>query len=350
MSKRPVDEEQFEGGDDVSGSYATQQHSAKRRRTYTDADAKLAKIYEDLANDDAKARVSAAIDLVHKCVALVKSGEDADREAFSRIQVRLIRGLCSNRKGARIGFSLAFTEVLHATTADLWSDGSETIETHVETLLKLIRDQAKADYASAQEKRNYLIGKMFAYNCLIRSKILVKDESHAAGLPMVISEVCELGKQASSSWLKEECGLVCYEAACLICSELPNAKVACNIIDAMSECNALKTPEGILVWLEFSSRIGGVAREFPKGIWHKHNPLSGKEIGTVVKILHFVKSSEEDTSDPSGSRQTSPHFAWEIILQHLMRTDGLKSKRDDDGRAKALKIYKQFWTEAIDSK
>jgi DNA polymerase phi len=150
MSKRPIDEEELEGGDDTASSHALQQQSAKRRRTYTDADAKLAKNYEDLASDDAKARVSAAIDLVHKCFGLVKSSDEADREAFSKIQVRLIRGLCSNRKGARIGFSLAFTEVLHATTTDLWSGGSETIEAHVETLLKLIKDQAKADYASAQ--------------------------------------------------------------------------------------------------------------------------------------------------------------------------------------------------------
>jgi DNA polymerase phi len=200
-----------------------------------------------------------------------------------------------------------------------------------------------------QEKRNYLIGKMFAYNCIIRSKVLLKDESHAAGLPMVIREVCELGKQASSSWLKEECGLVCYEAARLMCRELPDVNVACSIIDAMNNCNALKTPEGILVWLEFSSHIEGAARKFPKGIWHKHNPLSGKEIGTLVKILHLVKSSDEETSDPSGSRQTSPHFAWDVILQHLMRTDGHKSKGEDDDKAKALKNYKQFWTEAIDS-
>jgi hypothetical protein len=150
MSKRPIDEEEHDAGNGDSSSYAPQQQSAKRRRTYTEDDAKLAKNYEDLANDDAKARVSAAIDLVHKCVGLVKSAEDADREAFSKIQVRLIRGLCSNRKGARIGFSLAFTEVLHATTTDLWSGGSETVESHVETLLKLIKDQAKADYASAQ--------------------------------------------------------------------------------------------------------------------------------------------------------------------------------------------------------
>jgi DNA polymerase phi len=190
---------------------------------------------------------------------------------------------------------------------------------------------------------------MFAYNCIIRSKVLLRDESHAAGLPMVIREVCELGKQASSSWLKEECGLVCYEAARLMCSELPDAKVACSIIDTMNNCNALKTPEGILVWLEFSSRIEGVGRKFPKGIWHKHNPLSGKEVGTVVKILHLVKSSDEETSDPSGSRQTSPHFAWDVILQHFMGTEGLKSKGEDDGKAKALKNYKQFWTEAIDS-
>lgn len=71
-------------------------------------DTQLVEIYDDLANDDAEIRLKAAQSL------LKKTSPDAglDREKLNEILRRLIRGLCSGRKAARLGFSVALTEYL----------------------------------------------------------------------------------------------------------------------------------------------------------------------------------------------------------------------------------------------
>jgi len=143
--------------------------------------------------------------------------------------------------------------------------------------------------------------------------------------------------------------MVCYQAACLLVRQLPDAsEVARKVLDAMQELGVLKTPEGVVMWLEFAKHMKNVV--FPPKVWHKENPLHAKEMATVTKILHSVKlSDDDDTKESSGARQVAPHFAWTIILQHLMSTPdkALKTKTPvtEPGMNKA---FKQFWLEAVD--
>lgn len=82
--------------------------SKKRRRELPAVDTQLVEIYDDLANEDAEIRLKAAQSL------LKKASPDAglDSEKLNEILRRLIRGLCSGRKAARLGFSVALTEYL----------------------------------------------------------------------------------------------------------------------------------------------------------------------------------------------------------------------------------------------
>jgi len=208
-----------------------------------------------------------------------------------------------------------------------------------------------------QEKRDHLIGRVFALNCIVRSKVLFKDKEHAQSLPTVIRELCELSKNSSSSWSKEECGLVCCQAVSLLTHELPSAsEVARTMLETMQELGALKTPEGVIIWLELSKHMVNVS--FPVQVWHKNNPLHAKEIATVAKILHAVKlSDDEDTKETSGARQVAPHFAWTIILQQVMavptkekQKKNNKKKEGETLESGENKLFKQFWIEAVDSK
>ncbi len=82
--------------------------SKKRRREQPAVDLQLVEIYEDLANVDEKVRLKAAHALLKKFVCeQMGSGEQ-----LNGILRRLIRGLCSGRKAARLGFSIALTEIL----------------------------------------------------------------------------------------------------------------------------------------------------------------------------------------------------------------------------------------------
>lgn len=84
--------------------------SRKRRREQLPIDTDLVEIYEDLANVDEKIRFKAAHTLLSKCI----STDSASGEQLNEILRRLIRGLCSGRKAARLGFSVALTESLTA--------------------------------------------------------------------------------------------------------------------------------------------------------------------------------------------------------------------------------------------
>lgn len=82
--------------------------SKKRRREQPAIDVQLVEIYEDLANVDENIRLKAAQALLTNFVADGKS----TGEQLNEIVRRLLRGLCSGRKAARLGFSVVLTEFL----------------------------------------------------------------------------------------------------------------------------------------------------------------------------------------------------------------------------------------------
>ena len=77
--------------------------SKKRRRELLTVDSQLVEIYEDLTNESEEVRLKAA-------KKLLLASPTAERR--TEVLRRLIRGLCSDRKVARIGFSVALTELL----------------------------------------------------------------------------------------------------------------------------------------------------------------------------------------------------------------------------------------------
>ena len=82
--------------------------SNKRRREQPTVDAELVEIFEDLASENEEIRLKAAKTLLLKAL----PGADTSSEQLIKILRRLIRGLCSGRKAARLGFSVALTELL----------------------------------------------------------------------------------------------------------------------------------------------------------------------------------------------------------------------------------------------
>ena len=75
----------------------------KRPREASSTVIRRAEIYEDLANLDQNIRLKAAHALLTDIV------PQASHDQLQEILRRLIRGLCSGRKAARLGFSVALT-------------------------------------------------------------------------------------------------------------------------------------------------------------------------------------------------------------------------------------------------
>lgn len=198
----------------------------------------------------------------------------------------------------------------------------------------------------SQEKRNHLIGRVFAYSSLVQSKVLAEISDDGLSLSKCVTATCALSHRVSWPWLKEECGLVCYQAVRMLCQDKVQARAAQRILEVLQAQKSLKTPEGVVIWLEVSSKLPEVS--LPTGVWHKNDPLSGKEMPNLAKIMHTIKM-DEDAKSASGSRITSPHFAWTVILRELMERD---QKSSSGGSAPSYKggYFKQFWIEAVDSK
>lgn len=78
--------------------------SKKRRREVIAVNTQLIEIYEDLSNRDEEIRLKAAKNLL-------LSIHSYAREQVHEILRRLVKGLCSGRKAARLGFSVALTEL-----------------------------------------------------------------------------------------------------------------------------------------------------------------------------------------------------------------------------------------------
>lgn len=82
--------------------------TGKRRRDIATVDIQLVEIYEDLANDDQDIRLRAA----HTLLSNFAIPDPDSPQKIQTIVQRLFRGLCSSRKAARLGFSVALTEFL----------------------------------------------------------------------------------------------------------------------------------------------------------------------------------------------------------------------------------------------
>lgn len=80
----------------------------KSRLEYTDSDKKLAQLLESLSSETPDVRLQAAKELL----TFVDPLKTTDSALVEKVLKRLIRGLCSSRKAARLGFSLVLTELV----------------------------------------------------------------------------------------------------------------------------------------------------------------------------------------------------------------------------------------------
>lgn len=109
---------------------STHAGSRKRRRESHNVDVKIVEIYEDLASENDEVRLKAAQELVSRFTPESQPTEEQIQKSLQR----LFRGLCSGRKAARIGFSIALTEVLSQVFSQ---SGQHPVELSVPKVLEI---------------------------------------------------------------------------------------------------------------------------------------------------------------------------------------------------------------------
>ena len=131
---------------------------SKRRREPHNVDVKLVELYEDLASEKDDIRLKAAQALVSQ---FTPDQNPAD-EQIKKVLSRLFRGLCSSRKAARIGFSIALTEIL----SQVFSSPRETSRFGLSDALNIWESQSSS-YGSES-------GQVGGYTCFKMSHALIR--------------------------------------------------------------------------------------------------------------------------------------------------------------------------------
>jgi DNA polymerase phi len=299
--------------------------SRKRRLDYSQADAQLAKIYNDLADDVQAVRLKAAGEVIRN----LSAKSDHQIERIEKAIARLIKGLCSGRKAARLGFSIALSEVLRL-ALDLKDSGI--------TLAKLTAKIAEFTTAhvtaGGQERRDYLIGRRFAYQAVLQSGVGSNAAISSQEWQEFVAAVMAL--MSEKQWLRRECGAMLYEYLVGVGRGLPVDRLQ-TIVDALHANSLWKTPEGVAIWLTLTK--SSTKAKLPKGVWQHNDPLSANERTTLSKVVQEIPIDDEQQGGKagSGSRQTAPSFAWPVILAELY--SGSRSAKD----------FTQFWTSVVEN-
>jgi DNA polymerase phi len=131
---------------------AVEPQTPKRRRQISEQDRRLAKLYEDLADEASDIRLKAAKELL---VQLSPENGPSPGLVLKTLN-RLIRGLCSGRKAARYGFFVAFTELLRQVYGG--NGGHEAKEAlELKALVQLIIKVTQPDGKAVGQVRIFLM-------------------------------------------------------------------------------------------------------------------------------------------------------------------------------------------------
>ncbi len=169
-------------------------------------------------------------------------------------------------------------------------------------------------------------------------------------MTLVLDALCQLTRE--TPWLRDQfCSIVC-RAARILASKKADASYPQRILQVISGEDLSKSPEGVAIWLEMRSNFPNIS--LLKGEWFHDDPLSGKEIPSIAKIMTQSQSLqfEQDLNFAQrkglGSRQITPGFAWDVIINHLIR-EAMKKSPDPAEKPQSA-TFDQFWTEVVESR
>ena len=302
----------------------------------------LAGIYEKLADENEDQRFRAVL-------ALVKEFEPRSTsiDQIKVIITRLFRGLCSSRKAARLGFSVALTEYL----TELNVQRGPSIETGIpaSSVLDILDNETTPEgNNSGQDERDHYFGRLFGAEAVIKSNILVKQQD----LPQwkrLLDLICGIANK--KPWLKQECGWILYSCIKTFASSQDSVPddFALSVIEKLTSHKLIRTPEGLAIWLEVSQAFPDA--KLPKDVWRHRDPLSKKDITLLADVLKDAKirsNSDEDEHKSQGRAMWSAqlHFAWDVVLARLYELENHKSHKKDH---KVIDLS-EFWIKAVEGK
>jgi DNA polymerase phi len=317
----------------------------KAKRQFTAQDHKLSSVYDRLADQSQPIRVQAAKDLLGE---LLPATEPANPEAIDRAIRRLVRGLCSGRKAARYGFFVALTELLRQVYgAEKEVDGVVTLI----GLMKIIGEATRpGGQATGQERRDHLIGRMYAIKSVIESGATFTDKNVWTN---ALSDVMDLA--VKTPWLREECGVVLIDAIRAAAPREDSSELANVCLQMLVDKKLSRTPEGVAIWITVQTTCPKFSN-FPAKGWEHDEPLHEDNRRSLFKTMReqFNQKHDDDEKDDDPNKikggfwQQSVHTAWEVVLARAIELSGVNSNAATEIPKK--NSFVQLWNNLVDGK
>ena len=318
---------------------ADSEPSKQQRGEVTGVDPELVEIYNRLADEKESRRLKAASKLLKK----LEKASDNPHQINTTLR-RLFRGLCSSRKAARQGFSIALTELLSQL-------GSGKIDTPLVSgfLVSIWEDSTSPEGgATKQEERDHFFGRVFGADAIIKSGILTSKLDREQW-KRLLDLVCSVSQK--KPWLRQECGWLLYQFVAT--NSDPNLQPFVeDIIDILSSHKIIRTPEGVAIWL-------AAKRSYPKAsmskyVWKHGHPFASKDLKTLADTMKDakMKSSEDDSEAQGGATWSANlHFTWTIVLDYLFEVNVIGSKSERVTSTKPVEDvvpFEDFWRVVVD--
>ncbi|RMJ21808.1 hypothetical protein PHISP_07321 [Aspergillus sp. HF37] len=317
---------------------------SKRRREPFSVDVKMVEIYDDLANEKDEIRLKAAQNLVSQFTPDKKPPVDLIQKALQR----LFRGICSSRKAARIGFSIALTEVL----AQVFASTEKPAELAISDVLGVLESQSNAAGSeTGQEQRDHHFGRLFGAEAIIKSSILFKPNPAFAEWTRLLDLVFGLAK--SKPWIREECGWIVYRCVYELSSQKASVKFVETALERLCSNDLARTQEGVSIWLAVKDEFPKAS--FPAKVWKHDDPLDSRERNQLAKIMKDSSTPDPEDREKGNNAKSSGvwnsklHFAWEAVLARVSdvpKKEKLKSKSKETGSRLS---FADFWADLVDN-
>ncbi|KAK5072085.1 DNA-directed DNA polymerase [Lithohypha guttulata] len=291
-------------------------------------DADLARLWENLADDNEETRLEAAFELIQTHC------RDTQPEYARNIARRLFRGLCSGRKGARPGFYIALVGALSLKPNAFGCEDLSFAETF--PILELqTRPEAGT---SGQDERDHYFGRLLAVKAVVESGVLESSPDLQAEWARVLDSIYTLMVQ--KPWLRAEASaVVCSAIHRFAAQKVSDAqKAAVQTLKQLNKHKLTRTIGGVAIWLTVKTTFPSA--KLPQDSWNLGNPLSLSELSALKKALLDSRTTDNLDQDVTGTSGWSPSLnpAWKLVLQELSKP-----------RSKNEVSFERFWNEVVDN-
>ena len=197
-----------------------------------------------------------------------------------------------------------------------------------------------------QEKRDYSIGRVLAYQAMIESQFVFEAQDSGVLWKAMLQRMFSQAK--STPRLRDEYCSVINNCIPALAKQDQRTSFINDILSATVDHQLENTPEGVALWLTILANSSKVS--YPEGCWRNQDPLDKHERPRLIRIVKG--STDYETSNTGGTQKPQPSgnqtrlsFAWNVLIfSYLDRLDPVSTRKNSKSKNK----FGAFWKEMVD--